>query len=265
MRSDRGKVVRADYRVEAHEPPRRRAWSQALAGTPFERLLREHRTEVALAPDGDGTAVTLSVTQRGRGTARLGMLHDAPREPPPARRGARRARGDAGVREQVFWGWGEPGAGPELPEHADAFLREELGLDRRGRRVPGRAGGRAAARAGAERRGPPRARGGGRRRARARRPRDARAALPRQELPRPARPARRRLRGRSRRRRAPRRPRAGRRGAARLRGGESSRSCRSAAAPAWSAAWRPRARASPGSSRSTSGAWTRSRPSTSAP
>ena len=73
MRSDRGKVVRADYRVEADEPPRRRAWSQALAGTPFERLLREHRTEVALAPGDGGTVVTLTVTQRGRGTARLGM------------------------------------------------------------------------------------------------------------------------------------------------------------------------------------------------
>jgi alkyldihydroxyacetonephosphate synthase len=33
------------------------------------------------------------------------------------------------VREQVFWGWGEPGAGPELPERAGAFLREALGLD----------------------------------------------------------------------------------------------------------------------------------------
>ena len=74
LRSERGKVVRADYRVEEHEPPRRRAWSQSLAGTPFERLLREHRTEVGLAPDGEGTAVTLSVTQRGRGTARLGMF-----------------------------------------------------------------------------------------------------------------------------------------------------------------------------------------------
>jgi alkyldihydroxyacetonephosphate synthase len=31
-------------------------------------------------------------------------------------------------REQVFWGWGEPGAGPELPEHAGAWLREHLGL-----------------------------------------------------------------------------------------------------------------------------------------
>ena len=31
-------------------------------------------------------------------------------------------------REQVFWGWGEPGAGPSLPEHAIAFLRAELGI-----------------------------------------------------------------------------------------------------------------------------------------
>jgi len=81
LRSERGKVVRADYRVEAHEPPRRRAWSQALAGTPFERLLREHRTEVALEPAEQGTAVTLTVTARGRGTARLGafMLRRATR------------------------------------------------------------------------------------------------------------------------------------------------------------------------------------------
>ena len=73
MRSDRGNVVRADYRVETDEPPRRRAWSQALEGTPFERLLREHRTEVALLGGDGGTVVTLTVTQRGRGTARLGM------------------------------------------------------------------------------------------------------------------------------------------------------------------------------------------------
>jgi alkyldihydroxyacetonephosphate synthase len=32
------------------------------------------------------------------------------------------------VREQVFWGWGEPGAGPALPAQADDFLRAELGL-----------------------------------------------------------------------------------------------------------------------------------------
>jgi alkyldihydroxyacetonephosphate synthase len=31
-------------------------------------------------------------------------------------------------RERVFWGWGEPGAGPSLPEHARGFLCEELGV-----------------------------------------------------------------------------------------------------------------------------------------
>jgi alkyldihydroxyacetonephosphate synthase len=32
-------------------------------------------------------------------------------------------------REQVFWGWGEPGAGPSLSGHAVAFLREAIGID----------------------------------------------------------------------------------------------------------------------------------------
>jgi alkyldihydroxyacetonephosphate synthase len=31
-------------------------------------------------------------------------------------------------REQVFWGWGEPGAGPELPGHAVGLLRDALGV-----------------------------------------------------------------------------------------------------------------------------------------
>jgi alkyldihydroxyacetonephosphate synthase len=31
-------------------------------------------------------------------------------------------------REQVFWGWGEPGAGPQLPERAVRFLSSELGV-----------------------------------------------------------------------------------------------------------------------------------------
>ena len=72
LRSDRGKPVRADYKVEVHEPPRRRVWAQQIAGSPFERVLREQRTEVALAESGTGTQVTLIVEQKARGTAKLG-------------------------------------------------------------------------------------------------------------------------------------------------------------------------------------------------
>jgi uncharacterized protein YndB with AHSA1/START domain len=73
MRSERGKAVRADFRLEASEAPRRRAWVQQLPGTPFERLLWESRTEVTLAAAGaDGTEVTLALHQRPRGWARLG-------------------------------------------------------------------------------------------------------------------------------------------------------------------------------------------------
>ena len=72
LRSARGKVVRADYRVQAHEPPRRRAWAMELAGSPFERLLRSHTTEVLVEPAGTGSRVRLTEEQRARGTARLG-------------------------------------------------------------------------------------------------------------------------------------------------------------------------------------------------
>jgi uncharacterized protein YndB with AHSA1/START domain len=72
MRSARGNVVRADYRLVGAADGRSREWAQQLAGTPFERLLREHRTVVSLSPAADGTEVALEVVSRGRGTARLG-------------------------------------------------------------------------------------------------------------------------------------------------------------------------------------------------
>ena len=76
-------------------------------------------------------------------------------------------------REGVFWGWGEPGAGPSLPDHAAGFLRSALGRRGRGRVAAGRARGGAAAPAGAGRRGARAARGdrGGGARARRRAPR----------------------------------------------------------------------------------------------
>jgi uncharacterized protein YndB with AHSA1/START domain len=82
MRTNRGNVVRADYRLVEEQPGRRRVWAQELAGTPFDRLLREHRTAVELVPIGElATDVVLTVSSRARGTARLGgfMLRRAQR------------------------------------------------------------------------------------------------------------------------------------------------------------------------------------------
>jgi uncharacterized protein YndB with AHSA1/START domain len=72
LRSPKGKLVRADHRLTASELERRRAWELVVAGTPFERLVRDSQTELRLVPDADGTAVTLSGRRRLRGLNRLG-------------------------------------------------------------------------------------------------------------------------------------------------------------------------------------------------
>jgi uncharacterized protein YndB with AHSA1/START domain len=74
--TSRGKPVRADFLLEsADEDARRLVWSQELWGTPFARVLRESRTEIALAPAEGGTEVSLQMSQRLNGLiARLGAL-----------------------------------------------------------------------------------------------------------------------------------------------------------------------------------------------
>ena len=82
LRSDRGRAVRADWRLEGEEALRRRAWAQELEGTPFAKVLAERRVEVFLEDAGEGgTRVTLELHQRGRGLARFGrfMLRRAAR------------------------------------------------------------------------------------------------------------------------------------------------------------------------------------------
>jgi uncharacterized protein YndB with AHSA1/START domain len=74
MRTDRGNVVRADYRLVASQEGRRREWAQQLVGSPFERLLREHRTAVSVAAADGGSDVELTVVSKSRGTARLGAF-----------------------------------------------------------------------------------------------------------------------------------------------------------------------------------------------
>jgi carbon monoxide dehydrogenase subunit G len=81
LRSDRGRAVRADWRLDGQDAQRRRAWTQEIEGTPFAKVLAERRVEVVLEAAGAGTLVTLELRQRGRGMARFGrfMLRRAAR------------------------------------------------------------------------------------------------------------------------------------------------------------------------------------------
>ena len=81
LTSDRGRAVRADYRVQASRGRERRRWAQELAGSPFERIFAEQVTELVLTPAGSQTLVGIEVTQRPRGWARFGgfMLRRATR------------------------------------------------------------------------------------------------------------------------------------------------------------------------------------------
>jgi uncharacterized protein YndB with AHSA1/START domain len=70
--SKTGKSVRADYSLVEAEEPERVLWRLEVDASPFERLLRESTTEIALAPDaGGGTKVRLTLDQRPRGWARF--------------------------------------------------------------------------------------------------------------------------------------------------------------------------------------------------
>jgi uncharacterized protein YndB with AHSA1/START domain len=74
LRSERGRAVRADWRLEADEAGRRRAWAQEIDGTPFAKVLAERRVEARVEPADRGTRVTLELRQRGRGLARFGRF-----------------------------------------------------------------------------------------------------------------------------------------------------------------------------------------------
>jgi uncharacterized protein YndB with AHSA1/START domain len=70
--SPAGKAVRADYSLVRAEEPERMLWRQEVEESPFERLLSEATTEIALAAGaGGGTLVTVTLDQRPRGWARF--------------------------------------------------------------------------------------------------------------------------------------------------------------------------------------------------
>ena len=81
LATEKGRPVRADYRLVESDPPRRRLYAQELAGSPFERLFAESITDVELEPAGEGTEVTIEVRQKLRGLTRLAgfMIRNAAR------------------------------------------------------------------------------------------------------------------------------------------------------------------------------------------
>jgi uncharacterized protein YndB with AHSA1/START domain len=72
LATERGKGVRADFRLLERASPRLR-WTQELEGTPFERLLVDAETTISIdpAPDGGGTRVEIELRQRLRGWSRM--------------------------------------------------------------------------------------------------------------------------------------------------------------------------------------------------
>jgi uncharacterized protein YndB with AHSA1/START domain len=80
FKTRRRRTVRADFRVLASEPPEgeytsgHRTWSQEVAGTPFEPVLHESITEIAVEPADGGTKVTIAQRQRLRGYSKTGAL-----------------------------------------------------------------------------------------------------------------------------------------------------------------------------------------------
>src|SRR4051812_45553387 len=72
LRAKSGRAVRADFKVLEKRRGSVLRFEQELAGSPFERVLSESRTEIAIEPAGEGTNVAITLHQRLRGLSRLG-------------------------------------------------------------------------------------------------------------------------------------------------------------------------------------------------
>lgn len=83
MRTQKGKDIRADFRILEEEPPRLLRWAQDVEGTPFEGFLRESGTAIEAEPEAGGTRVTITTRHKLRGISRIGggtMLRRATRK-----------------------------------------------------------------------------------------------------------------------------------------------------------------------------------------
>jgi uncharacterized protein YndB with AHSA1/START domain len=68
-----GRNVRADFRIDEKRKGERLRFSQELAGSPFERVLKEAATTIAIEPaDAGRTRVAITIEQKLRGLSRLG-------------------------------------------------------------------------------------------------------------------------------------------------------------------------------------------------
>ena len=65
--SRNGRLVRADFHMEADERVLTLRWEQQVRDTPFARVLSVARTELRLEPAGAGTKVTIELYQKLRG------------------------------------------------------------------------------------------------------------------------------------------------------------------------------------------------------
>ena len=84
MRTEKGKDVRADFRIVEEERLRLLRFEQEIEGTPFEGFLQSATTSIEAAEAGEGaTKVTITTRHKLRGVARLGggtMLKRATRK-----------------------------------------------------------------------------------------------------------------------------------------------------------------------------------------
>jgi uncharacterized protein YndB with AHSA1/START domain len=72
MSTEKGRIVRADYRLLAFEPGRHRSWALEVEDSPFERFFTESVTELDVEPTDDGALhVQLALRQRPRGISRM--------------------------------------------------------------------------------------------------------------------------------------------------------------------------------------------------
>jgi carbon monoxide dehydrogenase subunit G len=75
FRSPKGKVVRADYSLEASDGPDSVTWRHEVEESPFERILAESLVDIELEPVDEGeTRVEMRARMKLRGFARLGGI-----------------------------------------------------------------------------------------------------------------------------------------------------------------------------------------------